>query len=152
MTIQVPTLVNGLAGSIVATANGVAMARGGAGAGASVAGGVTKLAAPHVAAAMSAVGAARAASGTGQSASHAMIADLQASYGARKRFAMKHARHSAERGEQAGVFDRFAAANAGQRVQARENAATRATRQTTTSPAAAETPTAAPPMRPRKAD
>ena len=61
--IQVPTLVNGLAGTFVATANGVAMARQGAAAGGGGIKSVTQMATPRVLQTASAIGAARSAGG-----------------------------------------------------------------------------------------
>lgn len=135
LMIQVPTLVNGLAGTIVATANGVAMARGGADLGASGMGVAARLAMPQAAAVMSAVGAARAAAAPAGQASgssghqtpmQAMLADYQRSSAARKRNMMEAARREAERGGQGSFAKRWAAADAGQRHQARENAHERA--------------------------
>ena len=139
---QVPTLVNGLAGTITATANGIAIAGGGAGFGTSATGAAARMAMPQVAAAMSALGAARAA-GTapqaggsssdgssrpspGETRVQAMVADYKRTKAARQHYAARYAEHEATRGEQSSWGGRLAAANAGQLVQARENAAKRA--------------------------
>ena len=139
---QVPTLVNGLAGTIVATANGVAIANGGRGFGSSGMEMAAKMAMPQIAAMMSALGAARAvgtvpqAGGSssdgssrpspGETRMQAMVADYKRTKAARQRYAARHAEHEATRGEQAGWGGRVAAANAGQLVQARANRAERA--------------------------
>lgn len=140
---KVPTLVNGLAGTIVATANGTAAAQRGADMGASAAGAAVKMAAPQVAAAASAVGAARAVGAGSQSGGqaaggrssggptardrlNAMQADWKRSKDARRRNIERYRQREAERGEQTGIGGRIAAGNAGQSLQAGRNRQERA--------------------------
>ena len=137
MTAMVPTLVNGLSGTITATANGVAMAMGAAGY-AGVAAGTTR---KGIKAAREAVGpaiggqieghrAGVAAANSGSNYWEGRQIEIQRQKDMRNRYADLNARHAAARGDHASGFDRFRAANAGQRFENRQNRRTKRTDET----------------------
>ena len=121
MTLSVPTLVNGLSGTITATANGVAMAMGAAGMGvASTAAGIASMRAaqkaisPALQGEAEAWSAGRAAKASGGNAIEARSAERARQKGFRQKYADGASRTAAMRGAQASGIDRFNAANAGQ--------------------------------------
>ena len=126
MTLMVPTLVNGLSGTITATANGVAMAMGGAGlaAGGAAAGlqGAQKAkeaVAPAAGGEWQGHKAGRAAQAAGGSYWEGRNAEMQRQKEHRLKYADYASRHAAMHGKQATGMDRFRAANAGQRFENR---------------------------------
>jgi len=122
MTLMVPTLVNGLSGTITATANGVAMAMGGAGlavagtaAGIGAARAGKQAVAPKLNAELGAWAAGRDAKASGGSSVEARSAERARQKGIRQKYASGHSEYNAYHGKQASAVDRFKAANAGQR-------------------------------------
>lgn len=113
---QVPTMVNGLAGTVVATASGVREARQLAG-GVGMAGGgakaVARAAHPAVAAVSGAVGAARAAEGGMGARASAGAQELVQSYEARKKGRERHQARMANMGRRSTFGGDFEAAQAG---------------------------------------
>ena len=133
MTLMVPTLVNGLSGTITATANGVAMAMGGAGlaAGGGVAGlkggrAAQQAIAPYVGGEIRGHQAGRAASAAGGNYWEGRAAEMQRQKAHRLKYAHKASEHAAVHGKQASGRDRFKAANAGQRFENRRSGSARA--------------------------
>jgi type IV secretion system protein VirB6 len=127
MTLMVPTLVNGLSGTITATANGVAMAMGGAGMGATAAVGTAaglraaqRTAAPTVRGKAEEVSAGLAARASGGSFAEARSAERARQKAHRLKYADAASRMAAMRGDHAGPIDRFKAANAGQTLENRK--------------------------------
>ena len=126
MTAMVPTLVNGLSGTITATANGVAMAMGGAGiAGASVVGtakgtrAASQAVSPVIGGEIRGHQAGQAAKAAGGSYREGRNAEMKRQKAHRMKYAEGASRVAAFRGEQASGLDRFKAANAGQRFENR---------------------------------
>ncbi len=112
---QVPTMVNGLAGTVVATASGVREARqlaGGVGAGSGVKA-VARTAHPAVAAVSGAVGAARAAEGGMGARASAGAQELVQAYEARKKGRERHQARMANMGRRSTFGGDFEAAQAG---------------------------------------
>ncbi|MBB5224582.1 type IV secretion system protein VirB6 [Amaricoccus macauensis] len=112
---QVPTMVNGLAGTVVATASGVREARqlaGGVGAGSGVKA-VARTAHPAVAAVSGAVGAARAAEGGMGARASAGAQELVQNYEARKKGRERHQARMANMGRRSTFGGDFEAAQAG---------------------------------------
>ena len=137
MTVMVPTLVNGLSGTITATANGVAMAMGAAG----YAGVTAVTAGKGIKTAREAVGpaiggqieghrAGVAAANSGSNYWEGRQIEMQRQKEMRNKYADLNARHAAARGDHASGFDRFRAANAGQRYENRQSRRTRRTDET----------------------
>lgn len=127
MTLMVPTLVNGLSGTITATANGVAMAMGGAGlvAGGAVAGlkggrAARQAIAPYVGGEVRGHQAGRAASAAGGNYWEGRAAEMQRQKAHRLKYADRASEYAAARGRQESGLDRFKAANAGQRYENRK--------------------------------
>ena len=127
MTLMVPTLVNGLSGTITATANGVAMAMGGAGlaAGGAAAGfqGARKAKealAPAAGGELQGHKAGRAAQAAGGSYWEGRNAEMKRQKEHRLKYSDYASRHAAMHGKQATGMDRFRAANAGQRYENRK--------------------------------
>jgi type IV secretion system protein VirB6 len=126
---QVPTMVNGLAGTVVATASGVREARQMAG-GVAMAGGgakaIARAAHPAIAAAASAVGAARAAEGGIGARAQAGAQEMVQAYEARKK-SREHTRaRMATMGRRTSMGDDFEAGQAGMLQFARERTRQRA--------------------------
>ena len=126
MTLQVPTLVNGLSGTITATANGAAMALGAAGfAGAATAGtyaagrAIQREVIPGLQGEARVRAAGREASAVGLDPVAARSAERARQKEHRKKYADNASRFAAMHGKQATSFDRFKAANAGQRFENR---------------------------------
>jgi len=113
---QVPTMVNGLAGTVVATATGVREARQLAG-GAAMTGGairaVARTAHPTIAAASSAIGAARAAEGGMGDRARAGAQELVQNYEARKKQRERNQTRMANMGRRTSLGDDFEAGQAG---------------------------------------
>jgi type IV secretion system protein VirB6 len=126
---QVPTMVNGLAGTVVATASGVREARQLA-SGAAMPGGAIRTAArtahPAVAAASSAIGAARAAEGGMGDRARAGAQELVQNYEARKKQRERNQTRMANMGRRTGLGDDFEAGQAGMLQHARERRRQRA--------------------------
>ena len=127
LTAMVPTLVNGLSGTITATANGVAMAMGGAGlaAGGAAAGfqGARKAKealAPAAGGELQGHKAGRAAQAAGGSYWEGRNAEMKRQKEHRLKYSDYASRHAAMHGKQATGMDRFRAANAGQRYENRK--------------------------------
>jgi type IV secretion system protein VirB6 len=120
---QVPTMVNGLAGTMVATASGVREARQMAG-GAAMAGGgakaIARAAHPAIAAAASAVGAARAAEGGIGARAQAGAQEMVQAYEARKTSRERTQARMATMGRRTSMGDDFEAGQAGMLQFARE--------------------------------
>ncbi|MDO5757208.1 MAG: type IV secretion system protein [Rhodobacterales bacterium] len=142
MTLMVPTLVNGLSGTITATANGVAIAMGavgfaagGATAGIAVARALKQAIAPAAKAELGAWAAGRDAKAAGTSDVEARSAERARQKAIRQKYASGHSEYNAYHGKQAGPIDRFKAANAGQRHENRVSPLQR-----NRPPAAADTP------------
>jgi type IV secretion system protein VirB6 len=113
---QVPTMVNGLAGTVVATASGVREARQMAGGAAMAAGGmkaVARTAHPAVAAVSSAVGAARSAEGGVGDRARAGAQELVQNYEARKKQRERNQTRMANMGRRTSLGDDFEAGQAG---------------------------------------
>lgn len=113
---QVPTMVNGLAGTVVATASGVREARqlvGGVGAAGSGAKAVARATHPAVAAVSGAVGAARAAEGGMGARASAGAQELVQAYEARKKGRERHQARMANMGRRSTFGGDFEAAQAG---------------------------------------
>ncbi len=128
MTLMVPTLVNGLSGTITATANGVGMAMGAAGiaaGGAAVATTAIKKGYDTLsptAGRMLEVGAAgKRAGAAGENAVEARNAERQRQKQHRLKYAQGASERAAYHGKKASAGDRFAAANAGQRHENRKS-------------------------------
>ncbi|WP_299821959.1 type IV secretion system protein [uncultured Jannaschia sp.] len=131
MTAMVPTLVNGLSGTITATANGVAMALGGAtgaiGASAvvgKVGGKVTKASLQEggrVIGAQVEGHRAGVAANSGSNYWEGRQIEMTRQKEMRNKYADLNARHAAARGDHASGFDRLRAANAGQRFENRKS-------------------------------
>ncbi|MEM7710168.1 MAG: type IV secretion system protein [Pseudomonadota bacterium] len=128
LTAMVPTLVNGLSGTITATANGVALALGGAGlvGGAAALGGravrnTGEAIAPRVTAARQVQAAGTDAAHTGGDPVEARNAERQRQKAMRRKFADLNSQQAAMRGRQASAMDRYRAADAGQRFENRRN-------------------------------
>ena len=126
MTVMVPTLVNGLSGTITATANGAAMALGAAGmAGGAAAMGVTgarkvhQTVSPPVRGEMEARRAGRDAKASGGNAAEARSAERQRQKKIRQSYSDNSSQFAAMHGRQSTAADRFKAANAGQQYEAR---------------------------------
>ena len=122
MTLMVPTLVNGLSGTITATANAVAIAAGaagfaagGAGAAFAAARALKQATAPAASAELGAWAAGRDAKAEGRNAVEARSAERLRQKAIRQKYASGHSEYNAYHGKQAGPIDRFKAANAGQR-------------------------------------
>jgi type IV secretion system protein VirB6 len=126
---QVPTMVNGLAGTVVATASGVREARQMAG-GVAMAGGGAKAIArathPAIAAAASAVGAARAAEGGVGARAQAGAQEIVQAYEARKKSRERTQTRMATMGRRTSLGDDFEAGQAGMLQFARERTRQRA--------------------------
>lgn len=132
MTLQVPTLVNGLSGTITATANGAAMAMGAAGIGAAGAAGGFKasraagrVAIPMMQSEMRVQAAGREAKAAGLNPVEARQAERLRQKAHRQKYAEGASRMAAMRGDHATKLDRFNAANAGQRFENRREARAR---------------------------
>jgi type IV secretion system protein VirB6 len=126
---QVPTMVNGLAGTVVATASGIREARQLAGGTAMAAGGVkavARTAHPAVAAVSSAVGAARAAEGGIGARSQAGAQELVQAYEARKKLRERNQARMANMGRRTDLGADFEAGQAGMLQHARERRRQRA--------------------------
>ncbi|ORE91684.1 putative conjugal transfer protein [Stappia sp. 22II-S9-Z10] len=121
LMIQVPTLVNGLAGTFVATANGVAMARQGAAAGGGGIKSVTQMATPRVLQTASAIGAARSAGGGAGSRISAALQDAQQTSAAMHRNREMIGLRNQERGQRTSFGERSEAGQAAMIQTAREN-------------------------------
>ena len=126
---QVPTMVNGLAGTVVATASGVREARQMAG-GVAMAGGgakaIARAAHPAMAAAASAVGAARAAEGGIGARAQAGAQEMVQAYEARKKSRENAQARMATIGRRTSMGDDFEAGQAGMLQFARERTRQRA--------------------------
>jgi type IV secretion system protein VirB6 len=126
---QVPTMVNGLAGTVVATASGVREARQMAG-GVAMAGGgakaIARAAHPAIAAAASAVGAARAAEGGVGARAQAGAQEMMQAYEARKKSRENAQARMATVGRRTSMGDDFEAGQAGMLQFARERTRQRA--------------------------
>ena len=126
---QVPTMVNGLAGTVVATASGVLEARQMAG-GVAMAGGgakaIARAAHPAMAAAASAVGAARAAEGGIGARAQAGAQEMVQAYEARKKSRENAQARMATIGRRTSMGDDFEAGQAGMLQFARERTRQRA--------------------------
>ena len=126
---QVPTMVNGLAGTVVATASGVREARQMAG-GVAMAGGgakaIARAAHPAIAAAASAVGAARAAEGGVGARAQAGAQEMVQAYEARKKSRERTQTRMATMGRRTSLGDDFEAGQAGMLQFAREQTRQRA--------------------------
>jgi type IV secretion system protein VirB6 len=126
---QVPTMVNGLAGTVVATASGIREARQLAG-GAAMTGGAIRTAArtahPTIAAASSVIGAARAAEGGMGDRARAGAQELVQNYEARKKQRERNQTRMANMGRRTGLGDDFEAGQAGMLQFARERTRQRA--------------------------
>ncbi|MAU95531.1 MULTISPECIES: type IV secretion system protein [Aurantimonadaceae] len=126
LMIQVPTLVNGLAGTFVATANGVGIARQGTG----VAGGgvksATQMATPRVMQAASAIGAARSSGGGAGSRVSAALQDAKQTSASMRENRERIGVRNMERGQRTSMGERAEAGRAAMLQQARENRTTRA--------------------------
>jgi type IV secretion system protein VirB6 len=126
---QVPTMVNGLAGTVVATASGVREARQMAG-GVAMAGGgakaIARAAHPAIAAAASAVGAARAAEGGIGARAQAGAQEMVQAYEARKKSREHTQARMATMGRRTSMGDDFEAGQAGMLQFARERTRQRA--------------------------
>ncbi len=127
MTVMVPTLVNGLSGTITATANGAAMALGAAGMaggaaamGAAGARGAYRAASPAVRGEAEAWSAGREAKASGGNAAEARSAERQRQKKIRQSFADNSSQFAAMHGRQSTASDRFKAANAGQQYEIRK--------------------------------
>jgi type IV secretion system protein VirB6 len=126
---QVPTMVNGLAGTVVATASGVREARQLAGGAGMAAGGmkaVARTAHPTMAAVSSAVGAARAAEGGVGDRARAGAQELVQSYEARKKQRERNQARMANMGRRTDLGADFEAGQAGQLQHARQRRQQRA--------------------------
>ncbi|PZX14178.1 type IV secretion system protein VirB6 [Palleronia aestuarii] len=137
MTAMVPTLVNGLSGTITATANGVAMAIGGATAavGASaVAGKIATAGGREIAriggAQIEGHRAGVAAEKSGSNYWEGKQIEFARQKEIRNKYADLNASHAAMRGGQASSVDRYRAANAGQRYENRRSRRNRRTDET----------------------
>ena len=126
MTAMVPTLVNGLSGTITATANGVAMAMGAAGlAGTATYAGYkgTKAASqavvPAIGGEIEGYKAGKASQAAGGGYWEGRNAEMARQKAHRLKYADGASRLAAMRGEQTTAHDRFKAANAGQRFENR---------------------------------
>ena len=127
LTMQVPTLVNGLSGTITATANGVAMALGGAGF-AQAAGGRTasgmrdgyRAASPALRGEAEAWAAGGRAAAAGGDAAEARAAERQRQKAHRLKYAQNATQFAAMHGRQTSGVERLKAANAGQRFEIRK--------------------------------
>lgn len=136
LTMQVPTLVNSLSGTITATANGMAMTMGAAGMGAasvaatSAAANAFKnhVAAPYLSERHAVAQAGRDATASGGNAVEARYQERQRQKEIRQKYARKSAAFAATHGTQSSAVDRFAAANAGQRLENRNARQDRAAR------------------------
>ena len=124
--IQVPTLVNGLAGTFVATANGVAIARGGAGAAQGGMKSMTQMATPRIAQLGSAVGAANAAGGGVGTRVGAAMQDAKQTSAAMRENREKIGQRNMERGQRTSFGERNEAGRAAMVQQVRENKNARA--------------------------
>ena len=126
---QVPTMVNGLAGTVVATASGVREARQMAG-GVAMAGGgakaIARAAHPAIAAAASAVGAARAAEGGVGARAQAGAQEMVQAYEARKKSRERTQTRMATMGRRTSMGDDFEAGQAGMLQFVRERTRRRA--------------------------
>ncbi len=149
MTLMVPTLVNGLSGTITATANGVGMAMAGAGigAGAAVATGAGvkrayQAAAPAVRGEAAAWSVGSQAAASGGNAMEARSAERQRQKAHRERYADGASEIAAMRGQRASGADRFKAATAGQAYEQRKE------RRNRSSAAPVSTPKALPKPKP----
>lgn len=127
MTLMVPSLVNGLSGTITATANGVAMAAGAAGVGVAAAAGtyaggrkVQQTVTPLVRGEMEAQAAGRAAKASGGNAVEARSAERARQKSIRQKYADRASGMAAMHGRQASAAERFQAANAGQKLDNRK--------------------------------
>ena len=126
---QVPTMVNGLAGTVVATASGVREARqlaGGVGAAGSGVKAVARTAHPAVAAVSGAVGAARAAEGGMGARASAGAQELVQNYEARKKGRERHQARMANMGRRSTFGGDFEASQAGSLQFSRERRRQRA--------------------------
>ncbi|WP_299841553.1 type IV secretion system protein [uncultured Jannaschia sp.] len=128
MTVMVPTLVNGLSGTITATANGVAMAMGGANAalGAGAVGGKILRAGSReggriIGAEVQGHRAGVAAEKAGSNYWEGKQIEMMRQKEIRNKYADLNASHAAMRGGQASSLDRYRAANAGQRYENRKS-------------------------------
>ncbi|WP_299655650.1 type IV secretion system protein [uncultured Jannaschia sp.] len=128
MTVMVPTLVNGLSGTITATANGVAMAMGGANAalGAGAVGGKILKAGSReggriIGAEVQGHRAGVAAEKAGSNYWEGKQIEMMRQKEIRNKYADLNASHAAMRGGQASSLDRYRAANAGQRFENRKS-------------------------------
>ncbi|WP_299821188.1 type IV secretion system protein [uncultured Jannaschia sp.] len=126
MTLMVPTLVNGLSGTITATANGVAMAMGGAGYAGTMAIGTGKgiraasqAAAPVIGGEIRGHQAGRAAEAAGGNYWEGRHAEMKRQKEHRLKYSDWASKSAAMHGKQASGIDRFKAANAGLRVENR---------------------------------
>ncbi len=134
LTMQVPTLVNSLSGTITATANGMAMTMGAAGMGAasvaaaSAAANAFKnhVAAPYLSERHAVAQAGRDATASGGNAVEARYQERQRQKEIRQKYARKSAAFAATHGTHASAADRFA--NAGQRLENRNARQDRAAR------------------------
>ena len=127
MTAMVPTLVNGLSGTITATANGVAMAMGGAGLAGATAVGVAKGTratvqgvAPVIGGEARGLQAGLESRSAGGGYWEARNAEMKRQKAHRLKYADHASRSAAVHGKQASGLDRFKAANAGQRLENRK--------------------------------
>ncbi|WMS45225.1 type IV secretion system protein (plasmid) [Acuticoccus sp. MNP-M23] len=126
LMIQVPTLVNGLAGTFVATANGVAIARGGAGAAQGGMKSMTQMATPRIAQLGSAVGAANAAGGGVGTRVGVAMQDAKQTSAAMRENREKIGQRNMERGQRTSFGERNEAGRAAMVQQVRENKNARA--------------------------
>ncbi len=127
LTLQVPTLVNGLSGTITATANGVAMALGGAGFAQAAAGRTAsgmrdgyRAASPALRGEAEAWAAGGRAAAAGGDAAEARAAERQRQKAHRLKYARNATQFAAMHGRQASGVERFKAANAGQQFEIRK--------------------------------
>ena len=121
LMIQVPTMVNSLAGTVVATANGVAMATSAATLGASVVGKAVSAGTPRVAQANSAIDAAVSTPGGPQARIAALIQDARTTSQAMKKNRETVGRLNAARGERTSRAARLEAGRAAMIQAARDN-------------------------------
>jgi len=127
LTLQVPTLVNGLSGTITATANGVAMALGGAGFAQATVGMTAsgmrdayRTASPAMRGEAEAWSAGARAAAAGGNAAEARSAERQRQKAHRLKYAQSATRLTAMHGKQTSGAERFKAANAGQQFEIRK--------------------------------
>ncbi|UWR62806.1 type IV secretion system protein [Phaeobacter inhibens] len=125
MMSQIPTIVNSLAGGIVATASGVRQAQIAGNSVKSLAKTGGRTISPRVAQASSAIGAARHAEGGAKERALAALADARSTQAAMKDNKEKFRQRSARLGRNASHSEVREAGHAGMRQAARENAASR---------------------------